>query len=43
MRLTKKIVFVVLLNEDYHNGAHLIIKIPKGDKRNEGKTNITGN
>jgi hypothetical protein len=43
MKLTKKIVFVILVNENYHKGAHLILNIPKGDKRNDGKTNTTGN
>lgn len=33
----------IMLNEDYHKGAHLIIKIPEGDKKNDGKTNTSGN
>jgi signal transduction histidine kinase len=33
----------ITLNVDYHKGAHLIIKIPKGDKRNDRKTNTAGN
>ena len=33
----------IKLNENYHNGAHLIVNIPKGDKRNERKTNTFGN
>jgi len=33
----------IVLNEDYHKGAHLIIKIPKGDKKNDGKTNTSSN
>jgi len=33
----------ITLNENYHKGAHLIIKIPKGDKRNDRKTNTAGN
>ncbi len=33
----------ITLNEDYHQGAHLIIKIPKGEKRNDGKANTAGN
>jgi hypothetical protein len=42
MKLTKKIVFVILLNENYHKGTHLIANIPKGDKRNDAKINTTG-
>ncbi|MFC2140745.1 CHASE4 domain-containing protein [Acidobacteriota bacterium] len=33
----------ITLNENYHQGAHLIIKIPKGDKKNDGKANTAGN
>lgn len=33
----------IKLNENYHNGAHLIVNIPKGDKRNDRKTNTFGN
>jgi signal transduction histidine kinase len=33
----------ITLNENYHKGAHLILNIPKGDKRNDTKTNTTGN
>jgi hypothetical protein len=43
MKLTKKIVFVILLNKNYHKGAHMIVNIPKGDKRNDGKANTTVN
>ena len=33
----------ITLNENYHQGAHLIIKIPKGDKRNDRKADTAGN
>jgi len=33
----------IKLNENYHNGAHLIVNIPKGEKRNDRKTNTFGN
>jgi hypothetical protein len=43
MKLTKKIAFVILVNENYHKGARLIGNIPKGGTRNDGKANTTGN
>jgi hypothetical protein len=43
MKLAKKIVFVILVNENYHKSAHLIINIPKGGTRNDGKANTAGN
>ena len=33
----------IALNENYHQGAHLIINIPRGGKRNDGKTDIADN
>jgi signal transduction histidine kinase len=33
----------IKLNENYHKGAHLIVNIPKGDKRNDRKTNTFDN
>lgn len=33
----------IKLNENYHKGAHLILNIPKGEKRNDRKTDTFGN